>query len=222
MDRNAAASGLRLLCEALEDREREIGEYPTSHEEVSDDEADAESPVFDSFYSAGGSEGIMKMTNFTPSEFRSIWNTIEGYVSEHWNVGRGRKSSHSAMDVFFMMLTVLKHGGAWDLMARIFGIKGPTFEKLVMGYIKMLENHLYTMFVKKADHMYNMSTLRSNKAQFKYFPYALEAIDVTFQEANRPSGNMQEGKKYFSGKHKLYGFKTEVTVRPNGIAVACS
>ena len=75
---------------------------------------------------------------------------------------------------------------------------------------------------EKADHMYSMSALRSNKTQFKYFPYALEAIDVTFQEANRPSGNMQEGKKYFSGKHKLYGFKTEVTVRPNGIAVACS
>ena len=33
---------------------------------------------------------------------------------------------------------------------------------------------------------------------------------------------MQEGKKYFIGKHKLYGFKTEVSVRPNGIAVACS
>ena len=91
-----------------------------------------------------------------------------------------------------------------------------------MGYINILENHLYKMFVNKTDLLYKISTLRSNKTQFKYFPYELEAIDVTFQEANRPSGKMQGGKKYFSRKHKLYGFKMEVTVRPNGMAVACS
>lgn len=33
---------------------------------------------------------------------------------------------------------------------------------------------------------------------------------------------MQEGKKYLSGNHKLYGCKTEVSVRPNGMAVSCS
>jgi len=47
-------------------------------------------------------------------------------------------------------------------------------------------------------------------------------VDVTFQQANRPSGNMQEGKKYFSGKHHLYGYKFELSVRPNGLASAYS
>lgn len=32
---------------------------------------------------------------------------------------------------------------------------------------------------------------------FKHHPYALEALDVTFQQANRPGGNMQEGKIIF-------------------------
>ena len=113
MDRRTAANGLQLLCEALEDRKREIADHLTSGEEVSDDKADAGSPVFDSFHCAGGSEGIMKMTSFTPSEFHGIGSTIEGYVSEHW--------------IVFMMITVLKHGGVWDLIARIFGIKGPKF-----------------------------------------------------------------------------------------------
>ena len=76
MDRNAAANGFLLLCEALEDRKREIAENPTSREEVFDDEADAENPVFVSLYSAGGSKGIMKMTKFNASDFRCIWNTI--------------------------------------------------------------------------------------------------------------------------------------------------
>lgn len=33
---------------------------------------------------------------------------------------------------------------------------------------------------------------------------------------------MQEGKKYFSGKHKLYGFETEASVLPNGLALFSS
>ena len=63
-----------------------------------------------------------------------------------------------------------------------------------------------------------MSELQEKGLLFKNFPFCLEAVDVTFQEVNRPSGNMQEGKVYFSGKHKLYGYKVEVAVRPNGTA----
>ena len=63
-----------------------------------------------------------------------------------------------------------------------------------------------------------MSELQENSKLFKNFPFCLEAVDVTFQQANRPSGNMQEGKVYFSGKHRLYGYKVEVAVRPSGIA----
>ena len=33
---------------------------------------------------------------------------------------------------------------------------------------------------------------------------------------------MQEGKNVFLGKHKLYGYKVEVAVRPNGFATAFS
>ena len=33
------------------------------------------------------------------------------------------------------------------------------------------------------------------------------------------SGSIEEGKKYFSGKHKLYGYKVEVSVLPCGLAL---
>ncbi len=42
---------------------------------------------------------------------------------------------------------------------------------------------------------------------------------MIFQQANRPSGTLLEGKLYFSGKHKLYGYKTEVSVAPTGHAI---
>lgn len=43
-----------------------------------------------------------------------------------------------------------------------------------------------------------------------------------FQNSNRPRGNVQEGNAYFSGKNKLYGFKVEVSVLPNGQAINCT
>ena len=37
--------------------------------------------------------------------------------------------------------------------------------------------------------------------------------------AKRPCGNAQESKKYIFGNHKLYGWKTEASVLPKGIAM---
>ncbi len=64
-----------------------------------------------------------------------------------------------------------------------------------------------------------MTTLVKKKMQFKNFLYPFHTTDVIFQQSNLPSGNMLKGKIYFSGKHKLYGFKTEVSVTPSGQAV---
>lgn len=47
---------------------------------------------------------------------------------------------------------------------------------------------------------------------FKNFPYARYATYVTFQQRNGPDCYMQNGKKYFSGKQKLYGVNVEVSV----------
>lgn len=67
-----------------------------------------------------------------------------------------------------------------------------------------------------------MHSLQSTNRQFSHYPCARYATDVTFQLANRPSGNMQEGKVYYSGKHKAYGYKTEVSVLPTGQAIGCT
>lgn len=62
-------------------------------------------------------------------------------------------------------------------------------------------------------YLHTMEYLYAGAITFCNFPLALEAVEVTFQKANRPSGNMQEVKRNFSGKHNLYGFKVEVLVR---------
>ena len=67
-----------------------------------------------------------------------------------------------------------------------------------------------------------VSYLQEKGNAFQKCHYAVEAVDVTFQQFNRPSRNMQEGKRYFSGKHRIYGYKVEVAVRANGLASAYS
>ena len=57
---------------------------------------------------------------------------------------------------------------------------------------------------------------------FKHFPVACYATDVSSQPNFRPGGSLHEGKKYFSGKHKRYGYKMEVSILPNDIAIGCS
>lgn len=67
-----------------------------------------------------------------------------------------------------------------------------------------------------------MEKLRKENQVFKNFKYARYATDVTFQQSFRPSGSIEEGKAYFSGKHKLYGYKVEVSVLPNGMAIGAT
>lgn len=43
-----------------------------------------------------------------------------------------------------------------------------------------------------------------------------------FQNSFRPSGIIEQGKSYFSGNHKLYGSKVEISVLPIGLAVDSS
>lgn len=67
-----------------------------------------------------------------------------------------------------------------------------------------------------------MKELQDTDALFSNYKYSHHATDVIFQQAFRSSWNMQEGKFYYSGKHKLYGYKVEVSVLLNGLLIGCT
>ena len=104
----------------------------------------------------------------------------------------------------------------------MFQIKRPKFIRLVLGFMEKVYEFRVKRFIQKYDERFSMNKVDENHQLFKNFSFHLEAIDVTSHQANRPSGSMQEGKVFFSGKHKLYGFKVEVSARPNGFASAFS
>lgn len=71
------------------------------------------------------------MCNFNPGELEYLWSMFGNFVATHYNVGRGRRSDVSGKDAFLMVLTVLKYGGDWHFLAKLFGKKVPTFETLI-------------------------------------------------------------------------------------------
>jgi len=217
-----AQASLNMLIRSHQERENAISAQSAARDADSDEEIDAECPVFDQFYAVDGNASIKTMTNFTGLEFRRLYGLLEDTIGEKWNIGRGKKCQQKPMDVLFMALTVLKHGGSWDILAQPFKIKGPTFERMITRFLPIICSKLHKLFVADVASTYTFDELDSEKKLFKGFKFAVEAVDVTFQQANRPSGNMQEGKRYFSGKHKLYGYKMELTVRSNGLASSYS
>ena len=91
---------LQLVADAAVEREAVIDEYdidPTK--EDFDHECASRTPAFDKFYSTGGPEAIIQMTEFDVNGFGKPWLLVPDHVSTSWNVGRGRKSRSSGKDV---------------------------------------------------------------------------------------------------------------------------
>lgn len=93
---------------------------------------------------------------------------------------------------------------------------------MIDGFLCALLPEIKKKFIRPEANMYTMLALKEQKNASKGFKFAIESVDETFQQSNRLSGAMQEWKVYFSGKHKLYGFKLEVAVRPKGLTCWCS
>lgn len=163
----------------------------------------------------------MEMINFSPRECNAICDILVNHVTKEWIVGRGRKYSLKGKDEFFMLLTILKHGETWEFLGQMFKVKAPNFEKPITNFLNIISPHLYDRLVVYAAKRWTISRMMKDGSVLSNFKFARYTTDVTFQQSNRPSGNMEEGKLYFGGKLKLYGFKTEVSVLPKGIAIGC-
>ncbi|ETP14257.1 hypothetical protein F441_10791 [Phytophthora nicotianae CJ01A1] len=186
-----------------------------------DDEADSPSPVYDSYLNSR-EESIREMTYFGPLEFERLWSMIRDHMTVNCNTGCGRRSSFGGKDVFFMLLTVLKNCGKWDVVAAVFRVKTPSFQKMVTKFATVLSPFLYETLVASALERFPMKKLVLGGQAFTNYPYARYATAVTFQQSNMPAGRMQERALYYSKKHHLNGYKVEVSVLFNGQAVNCT
>lgn len=101
-------------------------------------------------------------------------------------------------------------------------IKSNTFEQLVTIYTKKTSDHIYEKCVKRVQEKKNMSRYRLDSKPFQNFDCARYATGVSFQQRNRPPGNGFESKVYFAGKHRLYGFKVELSTLSSKLGIGCT
>lgn len=188
---------------------------------LSSDEEDEEDdhPVISALVSSGGSSIFVSNTNFTEKEFFELYEVIRSELETRLASGRGCKHNTKPTDLFFMTLTCLKRGGTWDDLAFAFRCKTTTFENNTNLMFELISQSLYDKFVRQIREDWTMKEMHDENVVFRNFSSAFYATDVRFQQSLRPTGTHAESKPYFSGKHKLYGVKTEASVLPNGICV---
>lgn len=76
------------------------------------------------------------MTNFRPVEF--IWKEylLEFVTSEMWNIGPGKRSTYTPLNVQLSTLTVYENGGAEDFLPFSFKIKSCAFQRTVTNFVE--------------------------------------------------------------------------------------
>ena len=218
-----AAAALNLAHEREAEIQAALPEFhPQMREEEDDDVRNEEAPMLQEMYSKEGNQSLLAVTNFTLVELDELWSKIRDVILTKWNVGRGRRSKHTAKDVFVMLLAVMKQGDAWDIMARAFNMTALQFKKLITNYAYLVAEHLFTVLVTDIAAEYTMFQLKVQNETFETHPSARYALDVRFQESNRPTGNHGECLSWYSKKHSAYGMKHEVAVLPSGLAIYSS
>lgn len=106
---NAAFSA---LCKVTQQRAKELERFEGRNSQNSfDDDKSIENPLYESFLNSIGANGVHIMTNFTISEINRLFNMLKSTIDEVWNKGRGKRCSHSPMDVLLMAITVYKNRG---------------------------------------------------------------------------------------------------------------
>ena len=116
----------------------------------------------------------------------------------------------------------VEEGGAMGYCCAKLQYGSPKFEKMIGKFMDMIGNHLYILFVASMANQFPMECLKAEGRLFKHHPSAFYALNVHFQQTNKPTENHAKSELFFSGKHHLYGVKAEVAVNPVGLAMHVS
>lgn len=96
------------------------------------------------------------------------------------------------------------------------------FEKIIYSFMPFLFERVYDEYVLQLGTSFTSNNLFDPEKSFSTYLYARYATNVIFQQCLRPGNAAHERKLYFSGKHKLYGLKVEVSVLSSGITAFCT
>lgn len=148
---------------------------------------------------------------FTPQRFLELYALLEDVLQGH--TGRGRRGTMSRHDRLLLLLVYLKHYETWDKLGASFSISKAQAKRLVSEVAEAALPLLWRRYVEGLD--------LDEPQPYPEFPQAVCLMDVTFQPCWTPAGLYDERKRFFSGKHKMYGLKSQCLHDLRGQVVHC-
>ena len=153
------------------------------------------------------------ITGFTCEEFLLLYELCGESIPE--NIGRGRHSRFTKQDKLLMVLCYVKHYETVDKMKDTFIISKPQLHKILEDTMNAITPILYGEYV---DGILNYV---EEEEEPEVFPEARFVMDVKFQQIWTPIGTFNEQKRFFSGKHKAYGLKSQCLHNRLGFVLHC-
>lgn len=121
ISKKLATSDFNALCAEANRRVNELSDnqkLPSLSDR--DEEKCSSCPIIDTFLELGGAEGIIKLTNFTATEIKNVFEEVVRYLITNMSTCRGKKSKVSLLNNVFIVRTVIRNVRKWELLAAMF------------------------------------------------------------------------------------------------------
>jgi len=177
-----------------------------------DDEEENVDPALVCTHNLCDNETRMKIiTGLAPEQFLDVYAVVVDTLPVV--TGRGPRSKVGGRDRLLMVLCYLKHYETLDKMKETFHISRSHLHRILETTIAAITPVLYQRFVTEVE--------AALPDEFDDFPEARYVMDVTFQPIWTPLGAYNERKRFFSGKHKQYGLKSQCIHDRSGRLIHC-
>jgi hypothetical protein len=183
-------------------------EVRTAQEQEENDDDDDSNDVLYTHYRQTPST-FYTMTGFTVSEFDRLYQMSQStFVFK----GRGRRSKISPRDIMYILLNYIRRYPRIEEMAASINLKPSTLSKLLTRAVPVASSCWSRLFVIKPS-------LDGDFYIDQAFPETCCIVDATVQQINTPTGDFDDQKAYFSGKHHIYCLKSQVVTDMKGAAL---
>lgn len=129
------------------------------------------------------------------------------------------------MDASVMTLMVLKHGGTWSFLAKIFKMSNASFKRLISRFIQRDLNPIYSHIFKRNASTFSMKELHYKNQLFKFIKfihtYTKCALDVSISSLIVRRSTLLRP-RHISARGMNCVVKVEVAVSPIGLTTNCS
>ena len=175
--------------------------------EKDDEETEAKGGFYETFTK---DESIFySFVGYTVPEFEILHGIVLSCMNQQ---GRGRRSKLGSKDILFLMIYYIRRYPLYETIRRIFHIPSSTFKEMLDKYIPLLATFLEQKFITELS---QNCQITSND-DFENCGYI---VDATVQEIEIPKSSFESKSPYWSGKHQVYGIKSQAIVTFQGVAV---